>query len=118
MYMYTCIYMYMYMYYNNVCACLLSLSFSLSFFFMHTSVIPPPLPLFSLPLPPLSIFQRPPVEWGERGAPKAAAYVFPYVVAWSQEAAAINIFNLIHQRCVQDIPFPVGDCTYVHCFVI
>ena len=52
--------------------------------------------------------QRPPVEWGDC-PPKAATYVFPYVVAWMQESSVIKVYNLVHQRCVQEIPFPVME---------
>jgi hypothetical protein len=54
------------------------------------------------------ISNRPPVEWGSEFPPKAATYVFPYIVAWSQEAEVIRVFNLIHQKCVQEIPFNNG----------
>lgn len=53
-------------------------------------------------------FQRPPVEWGDC-PPKAATYVFPYVVAWMQESSVIKVYNLVHQRCVQEIPFLVME---------
>ena len=33
--------------------------------------------------------------------------MFPYIVAWSQEAGVVRVFNLIHQKCVQEIPFSV-----------
>jgi hypothetical protein len=54
------------------------------------------------------VSNRPPVEWGSQSPPKSATYVFPYIVAWSQEAAIIKVFNLVHQRCVQEIPFTNG----------
>lgn len=54
------------------------------------------------------LLQRPPVEWGDC-PPKAATYVFPYVVAWMQESGMIKVYNLVHQRCVQEIPFPVME---------
>ena len=57
---------------------------------------------------PLS--QRPPIEWGSECQPKSATYVFPYIVAWSQEVGIIRVYNLIHQRCVQEIPFSVSTC--------
>ena len=28
-------------------------------------------------------------------------------MAWSQEAEVIRVFNLVHQRCVQEISFTV-----------
>ena len=69
----------------------------------HSPSLPSSLPLFPPPF-----LQRPPVEWGSECPPKAATYVFPYIVAWSQEAGIIRVFNLVHQRCVQEIPFSVS----------
>ena len=50
--------------------------------------------------------QRPPVDWS-RSPPKSASYVFPYVVAWSQVTGNIHVYNLLDQRCVQEIAFQV-----------
>ena len=60
--------------------------------------------------------QRPPVEWTSY-PPKTACYVFPYVVSWSQVTGKIHVFNLLDQKCVQEIPFQVGSlkvCTVVN----
>ncbi len=42
--------------------------------------------------------------------PSAATYKFPYIVAWSELTAQIHVFNILDQRCVQEIPFPVSVC--------
>ncbi|XP_064384439.1 transforming growth factor-beta receptor-associated protein 1 homolog isoform X2 [Halichondria panicea] len=53
------------------------------------------------------ISKRPPVDWS-RMPPSAATYKFPYIVAWSELTAQIHVFNILDQRCVQEIPFPGG----------
>ena len=59
---------------------------------------------FFLPtLTPVLPSQSPPVEWGQGCLPKSAMYVLPYVIAWCQDAGLIEVFNLVHQRCVQEI---------------
>ncbi len=58
--------------------------------------------------------QRPPVDWS-RMPPSAAMYKFPYIVAWSELTAQIHVFNILDQRCVQEIPFPVSGRGHTQC---
>lgn len=52
--------------------------------------------------------QRPPVDWS-RSPPKSASYVFPYVITWSQVTGNIHVYNLLDQKCVQQINFQVSQ---------
>ena len=51
--------------------------------------------------------QRPPLDWS-KSPPKCASYVFPYVVAWSQVTGNIHVYNLLDQKCIQEIGFQVS----------
>lgn len=53
------------------------------------------------------VSNRPPVEWTSH-PPKAATYLFPYVVSWSDTTENIYVYNLLDQRCIQEIPFRGG----------
>ena len=51
--------------------------------------------------------QRPPLDWS-KSPPKSACYVFPYVVALSQVTGNIHVYNLLDQKCIQEISFQVS----------
>lgn len=70
----------------------------------------PRLPPFTDSSPFLS--QRPPINWNS-APPKASAYLFPYVLTWSEVKATINVFSLLVQNMVQEISFQVGVATYI-----
>ncbi|KAL5479964.1 hypothetical protein EMCRGX_G023570 [Ephydatia muelleri] len=52
---------------------------------------------------------RPPINWNS-APPKASAYLFPYVLTWSEVKATINVFSLLVQNMVQEISFQNGRC--------
>ena len=47
------------------------------------------------------------MDWSS-SPPKSASYVFPYVVTWSQVTGNIHVYNLLDQKCVQQISFQVS----------
>lgn len=57
--------------------------------------------------------QRPPVDW-RTSPPKSVSYIFPYVVAWSQVTGNIHVYNLLDQKCVQEISFQVSKQNEIH----
>ena len=52
------------------------------------------------------MLQRPPVDWSA-SPPRSASYIFPYVVAWSQQTEKVHVFSLLDQKCIQELPFQV-----------